>query len=131
MKKKIHSALAILLVATAMSAEPSDGVVIPLNPIKTQPTEGGGARMPIAHPVLYINGHVLTASSHTLGSTIQLLGEDGEVVFSTFVYIEGDMELPTTLSGPTPSRSSAVARLSREKSPFKLKKRPFHRFAIR
>ena len=26
----------------------------------------------------------------TLGSTIQLIDEDGEVVFSTFVYIEGE-----------------------------------------
>ena len=99
MNKKIYSVLAILLFASAMSAEPSDGVVIPLTPIKTQPTEGGGVRMPIAHPVLFINGHVLTASSHTLGSTIQLLDEDDNVVFSTFVYIEGDIELPETLSG--------------------------------
>ena len=35
----------------------------------------------------------------TLGSTIQLIDEDGEVVFSTFVYIEGDIELPGSLSG--------------------------------
>ena len=41
----------------------------------------------------------MTAGSYTLGSTIQLLDEDGTVVFSTFVYIEGDIELPTTLSG--------------------------------
>ena len=47
MKKRIYSVLAILLLASAMSAEPSDG----------------------------------------------------EVVFSTFVYIEGDIELPGSLSG--------------------------------
>ena len=56
-------------------------------------------RSPILVPVLYIDGYTLTAGTGTLGSTIQLLDEDDNVVFSTFVYIEGDIELPTTLSG--------------------------------
>ena len=56
-------------------------------------------RAPIPMPVLYLDGHTLTAGSYTLGSTIQILDEDDTVVFSTFIYIEGDIELPTTLSG--------------------------------
>ena len=60
---------------------------------------GDNSRSPILVPVLYIDGYTLTAGNGTLGSTIPLLDEDGEVVFSTFVYIEGDIELPTTLSG--------------------------------
>ena len=65
------------------------------------PDDGNGEnpRAPIPMPVLYLDGHTLTAGSYTLGSTIQLLDEDGTVVFSTFIYIEGDIELPTTLSG--------------------------------
>ena len=50
-------------------------------------------------PVLYIDGYTLTASDGTLGSTIQLLDENDNVVFSTYVTIEGDIQLPTTLSG--------------------------------
>ncbi|MBQ9285357.1 MAG: hypothetical protein IJ209_03605, partial [Bacteroidaceae bacterium] len=48
---------------------------------------------------LYLDGYTLTAGNGTLGSTIQLMDEDGTVVYSTFVYIEGDIYLPTTLSG--------------------------------
>ena len=99
MRKKIYSLLATLFVATAMSADPTGGVIIPLNPIKTQPANGTSPRMPIASPVLYLDGYTLTAGDNTLGSTIQLLDEDGEVVFSTYVYIEGDINLPTALSG--------------------------------
>lgn len=99
MRKKIYSLLAILLLATGMSAGPTEGVIIPLNPIKTQPTEGGGARAPILVPVLYLDGYTLITGNGTLGSTIQLLDEDDNVVFSTFVYVEGDIQLPTTLSG--------------------------------
>ena len=56
-------------------------------------------RSPILVPVLYLDGYTLTAGDNTLGSTIQLLDEDGTVVFSTYVYIEGDINLPTILSG--------------------------------
>ena len=91
--------MATLFVATAMSADPTEGVIIPLNPIKTQPTEGGGVRAPIVSPILYLDGYTLTAGDNTLGSTIQLLDEDGTIVFSTYVYIEGDINLPATLSG--------------------------------
>ena len=56
-------------------------------------------RSPILVPVLYLDGYTLTAGDNTLGSTIQLLDEDGTVVSSTYVYIEGDINLPTILSG--------------------------------
>jgi len=56
-------------------------------------------RSPILLPVLYIDGYTLTAGTSTVGSTIQLLDEDDNVVLSTFVFVEGDIQLPTTLSG--------------------------------
>ena len=55
--------------------------------------------MPIPMPVLYLDGYTLTAGNGTLGSTIQILDEDGNVVFSTYIYVEGDIELPATLAG--------------------------------
>ncbi len=85
-----------LFAVTAMYADPGP---IQLPPIKTTPDNGGHPRSPALVPVLYIDGYTLTAGNGTLGSTIQLLDENDNVVFSTFVYIEGDMELPTTLSG--------------------------------
>ncbi|MBQ9284820.1 MAG: hypothetical protein IJ209_00835 [Bacteroidaceae bacterium] len=91
--------LVAFFIATTMNADPKDGVVIPLNPIITTSGNGGEPRSPILVPVLYLDGYTLTAGNGTLGSTIQLLDEDGTVVYSTFVYIEGDIYLPTTLSG--------------------------------
>ena len=73
---------------------------VPLTPT-INPSDGNGnnPRSPILVPVLYIDGYTLTASDNTLGSTIQLLDENDNVVFSTYVAIEGEINLPTTLSG--------------------------------
>ncbi|MBQ9498576.1 MAG: hypothetical protein IJR56_00500, partial [Bacteroidaceae bacterium] len=49
--------------------------------------------------VFYLDGYTLTASSNTAGSTVELLDENGTVVFSTYIYIEGDIQLPSSLSG--------------------------------
>lgn len=97
--KKLLLFFVALFTATTISADPGDGVVIPLNPIITPPDNGDEPRSPILVPVLYIDGYTLTAGDNTLGSTIQLLDEDGTIVFSTYVYIEGDIYLPTTLRG--------------------------------
>ena len=97
--KKLFFFLVALFTATAMNADPGDGVVIPLNPIITTPDNGGNPRSPILVPVLYIDGYTLTAGDNTLGSTIRLLDANDNVVFSTYVSIEGDIELPATLSG--------------------------------
>ena len=85
-----------LFAVTATYADP--GPII-LTPIKTTPTKGGASRSPILVPVLYIHGYTLTAGDNTLGSTIRLLDANDNVVFSTYVSIEGDIELPETLSG--------------------------------
>ena len=64
-----------MLTATTIKADPS-GNIITFTDVRTQPDNGGG----------------------TLGSTIQILDEDGNVVFSTYIYVEGDIELPATLT---------------------------------
>ena len=85
-----------LFAATIVNAEPTQ---VPLQTVKTTPDNGEPKRSPIVVPVLYIDGYTLTAGDNTLGTTIQILDEDEEVVFSTFVAIEGDIQLPSTLSG--------------------------------
>ena len=95
MKKHLIIFLA-LLAATAIFAEP---VLVPVRPFPTGPLEGENPRSPIVTPVFYLDGYTLTASSNTAGSTVELLDENGTVVFSTYIYIEGDITLPTTLSG--------------------------------
>ena len=93
--KKIFILMA-LLAATNVFADP---ITVPVKPIPTVPSNGGNPRSPVAMPVFYLDGYTLTASSYTVGSTVELLDENGDVVFSTYIYIDGDINLPTTLSG--------------------------------
>ena len=96
--KKLLLFVVALFTITAMNADPGDGVIIPLNPITT-PDYGDHPRSPILVPVIYLDGYTLTAGDNTLGATIRLLDANDNVVFSTYVAIEGDIELPETLSG--------------------------------
>jgi len=99
MIKKLSTILLALFAATTLSAQ-SPGTPIPLQKvIKTPPDDGPNPRSPELVPVLYLDGYTLTASDNTLGATIQLMDEDDNVVFSTYVYVEGDIALPTTLEG--------------------------------
>ena len=86
------------LFATATS-NATTAVDDPLILLPTIPNNGGNPRSPVALPVFYLDGYTLTASSYTVGSTVELLDEDDNVVFSTYIYIEGDIQLPTTLAG--------------------------------
>ena len=102
MKKAILS-LCILAMPLLMSAQSpqTNGNQIQLHLPWIDPTkpEEPNQKSPIVVPVLYIDGYTLTAGDNTLGTTIQILDEDDEVVFSTYVAIEGDIQLPSTLSG--------------------------------
>ena len=96
--KKLFFFLA-LLAATTMNAAPGDNDPIILHPTPTTPTDGDPARSPILTPVFYLDGYTLTAADNTIGSTVELLDANDNVVFTTYVSIEGDIQLPTTLSG--------------------------------
>ena len=99
MKRIIIIFAAALFAATTVNADPS-GIIVPLTRVvKTTPDNGGDPRSPILVPVLYLDGYTLTANDNTLGSTIQLLDENDNAVFSAYVAIEGEIQLPTTLSG--------------------------------
>lgn len=97
MKKKLATLFMALSATMTLTADPE---IILLEPT-TFPNEsqGGPQRTPILVPVLYLDGYTLSAGNGTLGSTIQILDEDGNVVFSTYIYVEGDIELPATLTG--------------------------------
>ena len=97
MKKTLTILFLALSVAMTINAQPN---LVPVNPI-VNPDDSNGEhqRSPILVPVLYIDGYILTASDNTLGATIQLLDENDNVMFSTYVTIEGEIYLPTTLSG--------------------------------
>ena len=90
----------MLLALFASMTTVANPILIRLAPIvNPHDNDGVPERSPELVPVLYLDGYTLTASDNTVGSTIQLLDEDDNVVFSTYVYIEGDIALPTTLEG--------------------------------
>ena len=77
----------------------SSMIQVQLNITDPEDDQDPRKREPILVPVLYLDGYTLTASDYTVGSTIQLLDENDNVVFSTYVAIEGDIQLPANLSG--------------------------------
>ena len=95
---KLKNIILLVALITAINIQ-ADPVPVPVRQVPTTPDDGGNERSPMLVPVLYIDGYTLTASDNTLGSTIRLLDENDNVVFSTYVAIEGDINLPTTLSG--------------------------------
>ena len=99
MKRKIITILMLMAATFPFSIVYASSIPtqIPLSYTDPENDQDPPKRTPI--PVLYLDGYTLTAGGYTLGSTIQLLDENDNVVFSTYVNIEGDIALPTTLSG--------------------------------
>ena len=88
-----------MLSATYLYADPIDlilqvGYTDPTDPLPDNP------RSPVLIPEFTQDGYTLTAGSNTVGSTVELLDEDENVVYTAYVYVEGDtIVLPATLSG--------------------------------
>ena len=83
-------------IASALPTMAQDHIV--LVPITTGTPQGQPHRNPI--PEFYLDGYTLTAGSYTVGSTVELLDENDNVVYTAYVYVEGDtIVLPSTLSG--------------------------------
>ncbi len=102
MKKILLFFLCILTMPIMLDASSMNGGDLPLPLLpKIDPTSPlpPYQKTPVALPVFYLDGYTLTASDNTVGSTVELLDEDDNVVFSTYIYIEGDIQLPTTLAG--------------------------------
>ena len=95
MKTKLGILAALLCLA--FSPVMADGIV--LTPI-FEPTQGPVNRTPVLVPEFYLDGYTLTAGSYTVGSTVELLDANGVVVFTSYVYVEGDtIVIPSTLAG--------------------------------
>ena len=102
-------ALAVLLAASATSysqlpPEPNPGGdPLPLSgPIDNNDPIGGHTKpkSPIQVPEVYLNGNVLTFDEALEGTTVQLLDEDDNVVFSDFIEEnQTSIVFPTTLFG--------------------------------
>lgn len=70
-----------------------------LTPI-VPPELGEPDRFPVLIPEFYLDGYTLTAGSYTVGSTVVLKDADDNVVFTSYIYVEGDtIVLPATLAG--------------------------------
>lgn len=109
-------ALAVLLAASATSysqlpPEPNPGGdPLPIIPEPGSGNEGPGSegpiggnsnpKSPILVPEVYLNGNVLTFDEALEGTTVQLLDEDDNVVFSDFIEEnQTSIVFPTTLFG--------------------------------
>ena len=68
MKKFLFLLMALFAVTSPLYADPTG---VPLT-VKTLPQEGDNPRSPIVMPVFYLDGYTLTASSNTVGSTVEL-----------------------------------------------------------
>jgi hypothetical protein len=99
MKQKLFLFIAALFAAvTTIQADPT-GLIVHFTDVKTLPQDGDRPRTPVLIPLFYLDGYTLTAADNTVGSTVELLDEDDNVVFTAYVSIEGDIQLPATLSG--------------------------------
>ena len=80
MTHKTLTTIGTLFLTAIMYADP----IIPLKPILVPDTsQGEHPRSPVAMPEFYLDGYTLTAGSYTVGSTVVLKDEDGDVVFTS------------------------------------------------
>ena len=97
--KLLALVFATMLSITHVYADPID-LFLQVQFEDPQNPQGGNPRSPVAMPEFYLDGYTLTAGSYTVGSTVELKDEDGDVVFTSYIYVEGDtITLPSTLSG--------------------------------
>lgn len=106
-----HFFMAALFLATStlsfsqLPPEPNPGG----DPLSLEPGSGGGEgstggnpypKSPVLVPEVYLNGNVLTFDEALEGTTVQLLDEDDNVVFSDFIEEnQTSIVFPTTLFG--------------------------------
>lgn len=95
---KKFSILTVALLSAALVH--SQDIIIVTPTIEPDLGNGNNPRSPVFVPEFYQDGYTLTAGSYTVGSSVELLDADGVVVFTSYVYVEGDtIVIPATLSG--------------------------------
>ena len=101
MKKNLILAVAFaaMLPASKMYADPFE-IILRVRYEDPNNPYGSNPRSPILVPEFYLDGYTLTAGSYTVGSTVEVLDENDNVVYTAYVYVEGDtLVIPSTLSG--------------------------------
>ncbi|MBQ9177003.1 MAG: hypothetical protein IJ139_09080 [Bacteroidaceae bacterium] len=95
---KVTKILALgMLMAFALNVN-ADGD-IPLEPgIINSGGHGGGNKAPVQTPQVWIEDYTLTFDASCVGCMIEIV-QDGVVVYTTFVDLNGEVTLPSTLSG--------------------------------
>ena len=94
--KELIASLLLLMSASVMSAQPAS---LPVRPGIPDPShQGGGNKAPVQLPQVWIEDYTLTFDASCVGCMIEIV-QDGEVVYTTFVDLNGEVTLPSTLSG--------------------------------
>ena len=95
---KVTKILALgMLMAFALNVN-ADGD-IPLEPgIINSGGQGGGHKSPVQTPQVWIEDYTLTFDASCVGCMIEIV-QDDVVVYTTFVDLNGEVTLPSTLSG--------------------------------
>lgn len=102
MKKQFCLILLALVVGLNYVDADGEGNKVPLvcKPIKTDGEIPPLPKSPIQIPLVYLDGNVLTFDEALEGTTVQLLDEDENVIFSDSIDVnQTSLVLPSTLSG--------------------------------
>ena len=103
MLKRLLTLLCILSMPALMSAQrPHHGLLIPLQWEYVKITKPGvpNPKSPVVAPTVYIDGNVLTFETPCDGCTLQLVDEDGDVVYTTVIPEDTTtLTLPADLEG--------------------------------
>jgi len=94
--KVLIASLLLLMSASVMSAQPEPLTVIPGIPDPSH--QGGHNKAPVQLPQVWIEDNVLTFDASCVGCMIEIV-QDDVVVYTTFVDLNGEVTLPSTLSG--------------------------------
>ncbi len=94
---KKHLTLMLLFVCSSlMNAQPAP---VPIEPEIPDPShQGGHNKSPVQLPQVWIEDYTLTFDASCVGCMIEI-EQDGVVVYTTFVDLNGEVTLPSTLSG--------------------------------
>ena len=88
MKSKLFIAMVAITTVLPTSHVKADPTNVQLQVNFDDPENGQNPlkRAPMVMPEFSIDGYTLTAGSYTVGSTVELKDEDGEVVFTSYIW---------------------------------------------
>jgi hypothetical protein len=97
-KKKLFAILFALLAGIVMQAR--ELIIFSASDIKEMPVGNGHPKSPIQPPTVYIEDYTLLFAVDHPDYILNIMDEDGAVVYSTVVYsTQTQVVLPSTLSG--------------------------------